>query len=1168
MKTNVCAFGLLLAFILLLASVPAWPGTQNALVTGSVFDQNGAALAGVTVRLINANIGFSQDQATATDGSYTFSNVPPAENYVISVEKAGFATIIRPGIIVQVGEAKLELPPFLLQPEAQPGQQVKEAPAKVRTVSIDLVSTTAGGVVDSRALHSLPLVFRDFIDLALLIPGTYPVEQGSVLEGASLVVNGTRADMNSFLLDGADNNDYTINQSLPFQIVEAMQEFRVQASTSNAEFGRSGGAQINEISRSGTNQLHGTLFWFNRNSGVSANNFFSAYNGETFDQFTRNVQSAGFGNPLSDSTLAGLYKDRKPRVVQNQFGANIGGALVQDKLFGFFNWESLRVVNPRRLFERVPGLTLRSTAGGQDPIAVALYKLYPAANVPMTAFTDPNDFAFAVNSAANSTDSDNFLERIDWRLGSRDSMSFKHNILQINQVQAGEIPLTPTYPGSGTRVRGRNQNFSYNFVHAFTARTNNEFRFGWNRFRLDNTALDAIIDPASLGFQNLNFHNQGLPTISVGGSFSTFAPLSVLGSNQSTPSYRVDNVWSWDDNLSLARGPHTWKMGGEIRHVRLNVTNDALGRGLITFFSGPFVAANGTPDIASIARVSPTFGGGFDRAFSTQSFAGYLQDQWRVARNLTLNYGIRYEVNTAPGELRNRLVNFYPAVGGLMRANSNQVLDPFGNVIRTAGERAPRAGYHTGLNNWSPRLGFAWDPFKSAKTVVRGSYALIFDQEPLEPSVNMLYNPPFVHQDFSFFAIPCTPSGECTPGFTLENTFGINSPTSTWLHIPYSTSAVDPKTRTAYVHQYQLGIEEQLGGQAVLEVAYIGSAGRHLPRLRDISPCTPSVFFANPNTCFNFAANPFLFASILNQETTANSSFNSLQVRFDTHSFHGLQVRLHYQFARSIDGASSLRPQVFLVSPGIATLITSFAIVNPDNFAGANNISPGLSLRPTLPIITTRPGLPQNSSNLAGERGLSDFDVRQRFVAQYIYDVPKWAPVIGSGWELLGITTLQSGQPFTVFDDFFGTPFRPNVIGRVAIHNSNPNGAIDNGIIPSTGAGSAFKFPVGPNLQLLPGSLGRNTFIGPKLVNFDFSVMKNTHLGRSERATLQLRVEFFNLFNNTNFLQPISEGGLIFSDVAGNFCGGCIDSVSNPFFGKIIQARPAREIQAAIKLIF
>ncbi len=1181
------------ALITAVAVIACWAGTQNATVMGSIFF-SGNAVPGATVRLINASTAFSQTQTSSGDGTFAFSDVPPAENYVISVEKTGFSPMVLTGVTVQVGEEKLVLPPFLLQSVAQAVAQVptpvstpapSPSPAPARnapSVTLDLLSSTESGVIDSQLVHTLPLVNRDFIDLALLVPGTFPVEQGSALQGASLAVNGARADMNNFLLDGADNNDYTVNQSLPFQIVEAMQEFRVQTSTSTAEYGRSGGAQINVVSRSGSSALHGELFEFNRNSDLAAGNYFSAYSGGGFNQYAQTTQLVNppQTNPLSNPALAALYDRHTPPVNQNQFGGNIGGPLLKDKLFGFFNWESFRLANPRPLFEQVPGTPYRSASACStefkitcDPTALKLYSLYPA---PNTQFTEPDGYVgdFNVGQATNHTYSDNFLGRIDWRVTSRDTMSFKHNIQEINQIQAGEIPATPNYPGSGTYVNGRNQNVSYNYVHQFGPRTTNEFRFGWNRFRLTTTALDASVNPATLGLQNLDLTNAGLPTVTMGGPYAgTLSAFSTLGSDPAIPSNRADNVFSFADNISVVRGRHSWKFGGEFRDIRLNVDNEALGRGLITFNS-PLNGAYSLPDVASIARICPPslpspsycaqFGSGFERNFSTRTAAGYAQDQWRPWQNFTVSYGIRYEVNTAPVEVHNRLVNFYPSLatslatpGGLVQAGSTTIFDPEGDVIGTDPHPAPRAGFNTDTNNWGPRFGFAWDPRNDGKTVVRGGYALMFDQEPLQPAVNQLLNPPFLQQSLSYFG-----------QFLLSDTFSANSGGSTWYQIPYSIAAIDPQNKTPYIQQYHFGLEQQLGNKAALELAYVGSAGHRLPLLRDISPCTAAEFLKNPASC----PAAYLFNSVLDQANVGNSNFNSLQARVETRSFHGLQLQAFYQYSKSIDDASSLQPQVFLFSPLYSSFLVSTTAgyngqyIDPSNFAGATNISPTLSLEGNLPTITTRPRLPQNSANLAGERGPSDFDVRHTFVAAYSYEIPRWAPRIGTGWQITGITTLRSGQPFNVYADYFGTPLRPNVTGPVRINTNDPQNAI---------SFSSFNFA--PSYSLEPGSLGRNAIEGPKYVDFDLALVKNTHL--TERINLQFRGEFFNLFNNVNFHEPYSQAGVFLTDITGYFkshlpqnCGSgpapvqC--SFEDPFFGHILQAFPARQIQLALKLQF
>src|SRR6202011_4075857 len=546
----------------------------------------------------------------------------------------------------------------------------------------------------------------------------------------------------------------------------------------------------------------------------------------------------------------------------------------------------------------------------------------------------------------------------------------------------------------------------------------------------------------------------------------------------------ANNVWSYGANTSLNRGRHTWKVGGEFRHVRLNVNNAALGRGLITIFDTPIAAGFGFSSVDSIARVCPPsspavstayvqscsqFGSGFERYFSTHSFDGYVQDQWRPWKNLTLNYGVRYEANTAPVELQNRLVNYYPELatslgtGGLVRAGSKTIFDPFGKVIGTAPQSAPRAGFNTDYKNWGPRFGFAWDPLKDGKTVVRGAYALMFDQQSLEPAVNMLLNPPFLQQDFAFLLPSLSDAfSVCAPGkigdaclTTSANPFSI----STWFRFPYSITSIDAHRKTPYIHQFHFGVEQRLGNNTMLAVAYVGSAGHRLPLLRDISPCSASTdlsFCLATNSSGQFA-NPFLISNILDQENAANSNFNSLQVYLETRKLHGLQLRGFYQYAKSIDDSSSLQPQVFLANRAVSSVVEAALFVNPDNFAGASNISPALSLQGDLPLITTRPRLPQDSSNLHGERARSDFDVKHRFVLNYIYEVPRWAPGIGSGWQLSGITTLQSGQPFTVYADSFGTPLRPNVIAPVRLNMSNPQAAIDNGI-PMGFPNSAFDF--------------------------------------------------------------------------------------------------------------
>lgn len=1234
---------------------------QNGRVTGLIQDADFNPIPGAAVQLTNAGIGYFQRQTTGADGTFTFLEVPPHAAYVLNVEAQGFEPQISDEFELAVNQPLHWHPPITLaalrppsppaqaQPgpavpaskNTQPSVQVSAPPPQPRRIASSATlldySSMMSGVIDSATVHTLPLADRDFLDLALLAPGTYPVEQGSALAGASLVVNGVRASMNNFLLDGADDNDYTINQSLPFQLVEAMQEFRVQTSTSPAEFGRNAGAQINTVSRSGSNSLHGELFEFNRNSALSALNALSLYRGGTFDAFSQearvneiiNGTSTNFPTPvLSDPVLNPIFQaGRDLPLNQNQFGANLGGPIKRNRAYFFFNWEGFRVANPRPVFERVPDMSARSASAcaTQDapkygfstchqPGAMTLANLYPAPNVATSTVKSQVDGlsapvsnpatgdtslvgaallpsgqsaflpvpqggsasvvggAFYVGDSKNSTDSDNFLGRVDVQPTKNASMSFKHNVQEINQTQGGSLPASSDYPGNGIDVNGRNQNFSYNYSQQLSPAAVNVLRFAWNRFRLDTVPLDHSVDPSSV-FPYLNSKEIGFPTVLLGGDVWTTGAYASLGAPSNAPDSRADSVWTVADNLSRTTGRHLVEFGFEFRRNRLNVNNDAADRGVVALFDVPYTADAWNAEYVSIARVSQQFGGvngagGLDRSFSDNAYDWFGQDAWRPSRNLSINFGLRYEVNTAPVEARNRLVNDYPFASSdcglfcLMQSGSFSIYDMSGNNVGTSNFQAPRAGFKTDYKDFGPRVGLAWSPGRTGKLVIRAGYALAFDQQSLEPSVNMLLNPPFVQEAGAYYP-------------SLGGTFPLSPVTLpiSGYNSPYSITARDPNTRSPYVHQFHFGMERQLGTTGVLGIAYVGSAGHRLPSSRLLLGCTGALL----NDLANRSNNDCLSDndSAVYQENSANSIYHSLQARFDTRSFHGLTVHGSYEWAHAIDDASSSSSPAFIVSPPLASLYAlaytenGYAI-DPDQLSALNSVSPTLNLRPELPTLTSSDLLPNDTNNsaanLAGQRGSSDFDLRQRFVISYIYDLPAWhqAGRLGGGWEMAGITTVQTGQPFSVYGDYFGVPLRPNQNGHTVIDNRNPDGAIDGALVAGCnipgfqcpGTNSESTFNIIPSSQFQAGSLSRNTFIGPGLTSFDFSVLKNTML--TEGKNLQFRVEFFNLFNRANYLKPSSDTGMF--EAGYDF--------PNPFFGEILQARAPREIQFALKFTF
>jgi len=1222
--------------VLLICLIPvSLSAQQNGRVTGLIQDSDFNPIPGAAVQLTNAGINFVQRQTTGADGSYTFLEVPPRPGYVLNVEARGFEPQITYEFELTVNQLLRWHPPITMaavrapSPPAQPQPQPSPAaptqgkvapPVQVPAASPAQPRKTApsstlldfspmmSGVIDSAAVHTLPLADRDFLDLALLAPGTYPVEQGSSLAGASLVVNGVRANMNNFLLDGADDNDYTVNQSLPFQLVEAMQEFRVQTSTSSAEFGRNAGAQINTVSRSGSNSFHGTLFEFNRNSDLSALNALSLYRGGSFDAFAQEASvseilsgtSSLFPTPvLSDPKLNQIFQaGRELPLNQNQFGTNLGGPIKRNKAYFFFNWESFRAANPRPVFERVPDMSAHSASACAkydapvyglptcQPGALNLANFYPVPNVPtstvetaigtpvsnpVTGDTSPTGFpaggAFYVGDSRNFTNSDNFLGRVDVQPSKNASMSFKHNVQNIDQMQGGSLPATASYPGNGIDVNGRNQNFSYNYSQQLSPATVNFFRFAWNRLRLDTVPLDHTVDPSGL-FQNLDSTKIGFPTVLLGGNAFTTGAYSSLGAPFNAPDSRADSVWTVADNLSRTAGRHLVEFGFEFRRNRLNVNNAAADRGVLALFDVPYTADDAYDEYASIARVTPQFGGvngagGLDRSFLDNAYDSFIQDTWRLSRNLSINFGLRYEINTAPVEARNRLVNDYPNASPtcspfcLMQSDSSQIYDFLGNLVGTSKSLAPRAGFNTDYKDFGPRFGLAWSPGKNGKLVIRAGYALAFDQQSLEPSVNMLLNPPFVQEAGAYY-------------LPLANTFPLSPVTlpMSGLDAPYSITARDPNTRSPYVHQFHFGMERQLGTAGMFGIAYVGSAGHRLPSSRLLLECTGEVVNSVNGICNDNSA--------VNQENSANSMYNSLQARLDTRSFHGLTVHGYYEWAHVIDDASSSAAPVFISSPPLASLtarklILESQLIDPGQLSGLNGVNPTLSLRPQFPALTTSDLLPNDTmngaANLAGQRANSDFDARQRFVISYIYDLPAWhrAGRVSSGWQLAGITTVQTGQPFSVFGSFFGVPLRPDQIGHPRINNRNPDAAID-GALPAgcntslalqcLGTPLESSFNIASALRFYGGSLWRNSYTGPGLTTFDFSILKNTTL--KEAKNLQFRVEFFNLLNHSNYLQPYSDED--------QFGPGFY--VADPFFGEILQARAPREIQFAVKFTF
>ncbi|MDP9264158.1 MAG: carboxypeptidase regulatory-like domain-containing protein, partial [Acidobacteriota bacterium] len=660
---------LMLVCGLLWMAAPVFAATQNAVVYGTVYDAAGNPMAGASVTLENPALGFARSTTTGSDGSYNFAEVPPAEGYKLTAAKGDKKLDIRAGITVNVGDERVILPPLKEQAVAATATVVEKT-SESQAVRIETSSTTMSGVITGDQLRSLPLYNRNFLALGLLTPSTHDVEGGSELAGASFSVSGNRPNENNFLLDGADNVASSSNQSLPFQVNDSVQEFRVISSAASAEYGRGQGGVVNVVTRRGGNAFHGSAFGYFGNDRFNSDNPLSVYSGTTFDkaadragpvnagpvptspgffggspqggvpqtynEYVATAEAVGtctdsmsgiafagsstctqhdfFGAAIANgfglntrfdpaAILATNDKHKQP-FDSKQFGVNLGGALIKDKLFAFVSYEGTRINNPNAIFERVPSAYDRTynpnlAAGvpqagayffpANDPnylLDQSILALFPAPNVVGV----PGVLEFFQGQAPNFTHVHNGLARLDYVYSDKSSWTLRYAAQGLNQLHDDSLPQQTTYPGNGAFLGALNQNLSIGFSHTFSPTLINELRFGVSRFNLHETPQDRGFDATSLGVAGFNYPVSQMPTIllngldtqssgatpvstvfggePLNGAFSGWSdlsstmepsldylfPMARLGAPLNAPSARRDTTWSIGDNVSWSKG--------------------------------------------------------------------------------------------------------------------------------------------------------------------------------------------------------------------------------------------------------------------------------------------------------------------------------------------------------------------------------------------------------------------------------------------------------------------------------------------------------------------------------------------------------------------------------------------------------------------------------------
>jgi outer membrane receptor protein involved in Fe transport len=1041
---------LLLLYVLLsLVALPSAGQSVSSEILGTVKDPSGAFVVSADVTMTNLETGLARSTETDGNGIYHVDGLS-AGSYQLRIEHAGFRVKNLTDITLLVNQAAV------LDATLELGSTREELTIVGATPLVETTTAQMSSVVTASGLSELPLNGRDLFQLTELQTGVVPSTNG----GSSLwsegnmskaSAQGTRPTMNNVTLDGGDINDpgYNVPPGGPAGAqlgVEAVREFRVVLNTYSAEYGRNGGANVQFVTKSGTNNLHGSVFEFFRNAALDAANYFD--------------------------TLG------KPAYERNQFGTALGGSIVKDHTFFFINYEGLRERKGITTNTSVPDDNARqgllpSVNGsglvnvGVSPTSALFIGLYPRPNGPeLISDGVPSGLALFTGSEVQTIREDYAVLRIDETIGNNNQIFGRY----VFDDGVGVFPFQSTaIPGFPGERPIHSQYLMLSWQREITNHLLNEAKFNFNRTRylaeVDNTyPLSISLVP-----------DRALGVILIGG-------LPALGNNLVYPLGSTSNTFEGIDNLTWEHERHSLKFGVDAKRMQINGPFDFGTNGEYSF-TGTAASATSNPTFEAFLRGIPAFYIGTDPALSDsdrgfrQTYIGlYAQDDWRATPNLTLNLGLRWEYSSIPTEAEGRISNFHDVF-----TDKAPIVGPLWSGVP--------------LDLWSPRFGFAWSPFRDRKTVVRGGFGIMRDQIWSNLYFDVRFYRPF------FGALISESPNFLAPPSSIAALGGSTSPVGVF--------GITYNPKFPYYEQWSLNIQRQVGREAVLQIAYVGSHGLHLPRAGEANPFEPTL---GHNLNPNFGSTPQIV-------TDATSNYNSLQASVQRRFLRGLSFQGSYTYSHSIDTASGAFPSDWVSEPGVS----------------------------------------QNFFDLNADRGSSAFDRRNVFIGNLLYDLPfgpgqRWwrgeQNVTGKfvgGWRVGIIGQLLSGVPFTPVLGFNNSltassfpADRPDVKSRVNPCNA-VTGDVDQWFDPTI-----FTLPNTPNSAgNIFGDAGRNSLCGPSLKAFDFSLIKHTQL--SERVSLEFRSEFFNIFNHPNFDVPDNTQGP-------NGTGGNGDAI---FVGKAMDCNPA-----------
>src|SRR5262245_36007356 len=832
-------------------------------VRGRVTDPRGASIPGAQLKLIEEGTNESRTVKTDGNGDFTITLLRPG-SYRLEVEQEGFHKSSEKLVVRVNQEARLDVTLEVAAPDIPVIIGDAASPLKYEGAS-------QGAVIDNRQVTGLPLDGRNFLELSLLTPGAAPAAQGSagsVRGDFAFSVNGSREDANNFMLDGVYNVDPKLNTFGVKPPVDAIREFEVLTSAYDASFGRSAGAQINIVLKSGTNGFHGTAYEFLRNQVFDARNYFA---------------------PADQPD---------PRYQRNQFGFSFGGPIVKDRTFFFGDYESSRVREGITRLANVPTDRERMGDFSQSlfgpPLIPGTQIPFPLGQIPQQFLNQigsriaalyplPNRNVPGLNYASSPIQRDRndlFDVRVDHTYIPATQFSARYSFSDRTLFEPFSGVTQVFVPGYGANVLRPGQHVTLGGTHVFSPRLINDARVAFNR--VSNQVL--VENPGVSVNQQV-----GLPELSnnprdFGLSFIRVTGFSPLGHEFNNPQNSATNVFQVLDTATYARGAQLLKFGFNFQYAQQNAFRDVQSRGLLTFPSQisvrlpdgtsaviPFVTGNA---LANLLLGLPLVTGGArldnHQHLRTESYNFFVNDSIRVTPRLTLSGGLRYEYNSPPVDTEDRANIYDTATGRLVQVGTNGV---------------PRAGYESDKNNFAPRVALAWALGRA--TVIRAGYGVYYDQSPLAPGEGLYFNAPFF--DFRFyFQLPQAP-------LTIFNPFPFNTPSQS----PPSAFAFDRNLRTSYTQHWNLSVQRQLGDSLVAELAYVGSKGAKLLAARDINQ--PQASPQLPN----LPPNP-LFGEITQQEGSAASNYHSFQARLQQRLAFGFALLGAYTYGKSIDNASGI----------------------------------------------------------------------------------------------------------------------------------------------------------------------------------------------------------------------------------------------------------------------